>query len=176
MARRTSAKRYAKAIFEIALERQELDKWQSDLNKLAILSMDADLLALFENPKLRFEDKASILSGQFKDINPLALNMVNILVARDMLNIVGEISEEYQHLLDSYHNIEPAEVVTAVPLDDAEKAKLSTRLEAIIGKKIAIKAEVDSSLLGGIIVRAGGKLLDGSTRHRLQALKEELVK
>lgn len=176
MARRTSAKRFAQAIFEIALERQELDKWQSDFNKIAVLSSDGDLLALFENPKLRFEDKARILSDHFKDINPLALNMVHILVARDMLNIVSEISEQYQRLLDSYHNIEPAEVVTAVPLDDAEKSKLSSRLEAIIGKKVTIKTEVDSSVLGGIIVRAGGKLLDGSTRHRLQALKEELVK
>ncbi len=88
--------------------------------------------------------------------------------------MLGDIADEYQRLLDSYRGIEEAEVTTAIPLDDEDKLRLGERLGAIVGKKVVIKPEVDSSLIGGIVARIGGKLLDGSTRSRLEALKREL--
>ena len=156
------------------MERQELDRWQSDLRKIASLGEDAELVALLENPRLHFNDKARLLSEQLGDINPLALNLVYLLVARGRLSMLGEIADEYQRLLDSYRGIEEAEVTTAIPLDDEDKLRLGERLGAIVGKKVVIKPEVDSSLIGGIVARIGGKLLDGSTRSRLEALKREL--
>ena len=75
MASKASARRYAQAVFEIALERQELDKWQSDLDKIAVLGEDPSLTVLLENPKLRFDDKARIFAGALKDIGPMALNL-----------------------------------------------------------------------------------------------------
>ena len=174
MARRAYARRYSQAVFEIAMERQELDRWQSDLRKIASLGEDAELVALLENPRLHFNDKARLLSEQLGDINPLALNLVYLLVARGRLSMLGEIADEYQRLLDSYRGIEEAEVTTAIPLDDEDKLRLGERLGAIVGKKVVIKPEVDSSLIGGIVARIGGKLLDGSTRSRLEALKREL--
>lgn len=174
MARRAYARRYSQAVFEIAMERQELDRWQSDLRKIASLGEDAALVALLENPRLHFNDKARLLSEQLGDINPLALNLVYLLVARGRLSMLGEIADEYQRLLDSYRGIEEAEVTTAIPLDDEDKLRLGERLGAIVGKKVVIKPEVDSSLIGGIVARIGGKLLDGSTRSRLEALKREL--
>jgi len=174
VARRAYARRYSQAVFEIAMERQELDRWQSDLRKIASLGEDAELVALLENPRLHFNDKARLLSEQLGDINPLALNLVYLLVARGRLSMLGEIADEYQRLLDSYRGIEQAEVTTAIPLDDEDKLRLGERLGAIVGKKVVIKPEVDSSLIGGIVARIGGKLLDGSTRSRLEALKREL--
>jgi len=174
VARRAYARRYSQAVFEIAMERQELDRWQSDLRKIASLGEDAALVALFENPRLHFNDKARLLSKQLGDINPLALNLVYLLVARGRLSMLGEIADEYQRLLDSYRGIEEAEVTTAIPLDDEDRLRLGERLGAIVGKKVVIKPEVDSSLIGGIVARIGGKLLDGSTRSRLEALKREL--
>ena len=174
MARKAYARRYAQAVFQIALARQELDRWQSDLSKIARLAEDAVLKTLLENPRLHFDDKAKLLAEQLGDINPVALNLVYLLVTRDRFNLVGEVAEEYQRLLDSHHGIEPAEVITAAPLDDELKSRLAKHLEAIIGKKVAVKHEVDSGLLGGVVARVGGKLLDGSTRSRLEALKQEL--
>ncbi len=174
MARSAYARRYSQAVFEIAMERQELDRWQSDLRKVASLGEDAALVALLENPGLHFNDKARLLSEQLGDINPLALNLVYLLVARGRLSMVGEIADEYQRLLDSYHGIEQAEVITAIPLDDEDRLRLAEHLGAIVDKKVVIKPEVDSSLIGGVIARIGGKLLDGSTRSQLEALKREL--
>ena len=174
MARRANARRYAQAVFQIALERAELDRWQTDLSKIASLGEDAVFAMLLESPKLHFDDKARLLVEQLGDVNPLALNLVYLLVAKDGLSIAGEIADEYQRLLDSYHGIEQAEVITAISLDDKERLKIEERLGAVVGKKVVIKPEVDSSLIGGIVARIGGKLMDGSTRSRLEALKREM--
>lgn len=176
MARRVYARRYAQAVFNIALEREELDRWQSDLRRIASLGEDATFIALVESPKLHFEDKARLLSERLGDINPLALNLAFLLVARGRLAMVGNIADEYQRLLDSYRGIERAEVITAILLDDEDKLKLAERLGAVVGKKVVLKPEVDTSLIGGFIARIGGKLIDGSTRSKLDALKRELVR
>jgi F-type H+-transporting ATPase subunit delta len=175
MAKKSFARRYSQAVFDIAREKNELDKWQSDLKKIAILGDDAELIALLENPKVRFEDKAKILSKALGDINPLALNLVYLLVSRGRFGMVADIADEYQHLLGSYRGIEQAEVTAAIKLDDEDKRKLEKRLGAVVGKKVVVKPSVDPSVLGGIVARVGGKLLDGSTRSKLMALKKRLA-
>ncbi|MBM2824813.1 MAG: F-type H+-transporting ATPase subunit delta [Dehalococcoidales bacterium] len=174
MARKAYARRYAQAVFRIAQQRGELERWQSDMVKIARLGEDADFVALLENPKVRLNDKIKLLSGQFIEVNPLALNLVYLLIARGRLGMVADIADEYQRFLDSYHGIERAEVITAVPLDDKDKLHLAERLAAIVGKQVIIKPEVDAKLLGGVVARVGGKLLDGSTRTRLETLKRQI--
>ena len=174
MAKRGYPRRYAQAIFEIARERKELDKWQSDLRKIASLGEDAALIAWLESPKFLFDDKARLLAERLGEVNPLALNLAYLLMTRGRLDMAGDIADEYQRQWDSHRGIEQAEVITAVPLDDEDKQRLSERLGRVTGKKVALKAEVDSSIIGGIIARIGGKLLDGSTRNRLLALKRAM--
>jgi F-type H+-transporting ATPase subunit delta len=175
VARRVYARRYARAVFEIALERKELDRWQADLEKIAALGENADFMALVENPKVGFEKKEKILSKVLGDVNPLARNLVYLLVSRGGFGMVGDITAEYHRLLDGYRGIEHAEVVTAVPLDEKEKKRLEEHLGVVVGKKIVLEASVDPSLVGGMIARVGGKLLDGSTHSKLLALKKELA-
>ena len=168
------ARRYSQAVFEIALETKELDKWQSDLRKIVSVVGDAAFRALLESPKFRFDEKTRLLSERLEGIGPLALNLVRLLEARDRLGMIGDIAEEYQRLLDGYHGIERAKVITAVPLDEEDKLKLAKSLSAIIDKKVRLESEVDPGLLGGVVARVAGKLLDGSTRSKLWALKREL--
>lgn len=174
MARKAYARRYSQAVFEIAVEREELDRWQSDLRKIASLGEDAEFTALLETPKLPFDDKARLLSEWLGDINPLALNLVYLLVTKGRLGMAGEIADEYYRLLNSYRGIEEAEVITAIPLDDEDKLRLEERLGDLVDKKVIIKPTVDSDLIGGIVAKMGGKLLDGSTRNRLETLKRKL--
>jgi len=175
VARRTHARRYSQAIFEIALEEKALDRWQSDLSNIVSTIGDAEVLALLESPRLPFEGKTKILAERLGDVNPKALNLVHLLLFKGRLCIIVNIADEYQRLLDSHHGIEPAEVITAVPLDDKDVQKLTENLSALVGKKVVLKSEVDSSVIGGIVARVGGKLLDGSTRSKLAALRRELV-
>lgn len=175
MARRAYAKRYSQAVFEIALETGELDKWQSDLQKIVSIVRETAFKVFLESPKVHFEDKAKLLSERLEGISPLALNLILLLVTKGRLGIIGDVVEKYQRLLDSYRGIEPAEVITAIPLDEGDKLKLAEHLGTIVGKKVVLKSEVDPSLIGGFVARVGSKLLDGSTRSKLVALKKELV-
>ena len=175
MARRAYAKRYSQAIFEIALETGELDKWQSDLSKIAGIVGEAAVQVFLESPKVHFDNKARLLSEQLEGISPLALNLVLLLISKGRLNMLGDIFDEYQRLLNSYRGIESAEVITAIPLNERDELKLAEHLSAIVGKKVVLKPKVDSTLIGGFIARVGSRLLDGSTHGKLMALKKELV-
>jgi len=175
MARKAYARRYAQAIFEIALEKKELERWQSDLQKMVNAVGDDVFLAALESPKIKFDDKTRLLTERVRDITPLALNLARLLIARANIGMIGDIADEYQRLLDSYHGIEPAEVITAVLIDEKDIQKLTENLSAMVGKKVVLKSAVDPGVIGGIVARVGGKLLDGSTRSKLIALRRELV-
>ncbi len=175
MARKTYAGRYSRAVFEIALETNELDRWQSDLTEIVSVVKEAAVKIFLESPKVIFTDKVRLLSERLEGINPLALNLVLLLVTKGRLGMIGDIADEYRRRLDSYRGIEQAEVITAIPLDEADKLKLAEHLGTIVGKKVVVKSEVDPGLIGGVVARIGSKLLDGSTRGKLLALKKELV-
>ena len=175
MARRAYSKRYAQAVFEIALESGELERWQSDLEEIVRVLSDKDLRAFLESPKVNFAEKSKLLSGQMPRINPLSLNLVHLLIVRGRLDMMGEIADEFQRLLNSHKGIEIAEVTTAVTLDKEDERKLARHLGSIVGRKIEIRAEVDSGIIGGFIARIGDRLLDGSTRNRLATLKKEMA-
>lgn len=175
MARMAYARRYAQAVFEIALEKKEFDRWQADLSRIAGVAGEPGFMEAMESPRFGFEAKSQLLADQFKDVNPLALNLVKLLVARDRLDVISDIAAEYGHLVDGYRGIEQAEVTTAVSLDDEVKEKIGEKLGAAIDKKVIIEPQVDPDIIGGFIVRIGGKLLDGSTRSSLLALKKDLT-
>ncbi len=176
MARKVYARRYAQAVFDIALEAKELDRWRSDLGEIATLTGEAELVALLESPKVPFATKSRLLSERLAGASPLALNLACLLVARGRLGMAGDVAREYQQLLNSHRGVELAEVATAVPLDEEDRQRLAKRLGAITGKKITVEAELDPSLVAGITARIGGKLLDGSTHSKLAALKRELAR
>ena len=175
MARVTSGKRYAQAAFELALEKGELDNWQASLRKIADITTDEKITALLENPKLPFDAKKALLEELLGEINPLALNLACLLVHRGRLGIAGDISHQYDGLLDSYYGIEHAEVVTALPLDDEDRERISTQLGEVIGRKVVIDTQIDASIVGGVKIKIGDTLIDGSIRNRLSALRKSLV-
>lgn len=174
MARRVSAIRYAQAAFQIAGDKNELDVWRRDLKRVARLGEDAEIRAFLEEPKIRFEDKAKLLAEQLVELNPLVLNLTYLLITKGRFNFIGDISDEFERLLSSYRGIEQAEVTTAVPLSDEAKNRLKRRLGALVAKKIVLKTRVDPSLVSGMVARIGDRLLDGSTRSGLAALRREL--
>jgi len=172
---RASARRHAQAVFQIALEQNELDGWRSDLEKVSEAVKDALLFAFLENPKIHFDEKARILSQCLEGINPLAMNLTLLLVAKRRLGIVEEMVSEYGRLVDEHRGIGRAEVATAVALDDEEKDKLTHRLGGMVGKEIVLATRVNPAIIGGLTARVGDKLIDGSTKSRLSALKKSLA-
>ena len=171
------ARRYSQAVFRMALDKKELNRWQADLRKIARLATDDALFTLLENPEVSLDEKTKVLTGRLGDINTMALKLVSLLVTKGRLSMINDIADEYQRLLDNYHGVEGAEiaeVTTAIPLDDEDKLRLAQRITDMVGKPVVLKPKVDTSVIGGIIIRVGDKLIDGSIRSRLAALKKEL--
>lgn len=175
MAKKANPRRYAQAVFEIAVEKNELERWQTDLQKVVEAVSEGDFLAALDSPNIKLEDKSRFLKERLTDIGPLALNLMLLLISRSGVGMIGAISLEYRRLLDAHRGIQSADITTAVLLDDKDKEKLADRLGDLVGVKVEITAKVDPDILGGIIARVGGKLLDGSTRSKLSALKKALV-
>ena len=174
MASKGNPKSYARAVFEIALERNELDKWRSDLKLVSSLAEDAVLQTLLESPKLSFEDKMKMVNEHLPEIGSLTRNLIYLLIMRGKVNLIGRISEQYQQLVDDYHGVEHAEVITAIPLDDTEMKKLENTLTGLLGKKLVLETRVDPAIIGGLVVRVNGKLIEGSIRDKLLSLKKDM--
>jgi len=171
------ARRYAQAVFRMALEQKELNVWQSDLRKIASMVRDEALFALLENREVSFDEKSKVLSERLGEIHPMALKLVSMLVAKGRLGMIEDISEEYQQLLDNYRGVEGAEVAevtTAIPLDDEDRLKLAQRITNMVGKPVVLRTKVDPGIVGGIVIRIGDRLIDGSIRSKLTALRREL--
>jgi len=119
-----------------------------------------------------------MIEDRIGKLNPRVLNMIGVLAEKDKLGELENVSIEYQRLLDTHHGIagtETAEVTTAIPLDEEDKLKLGKRLGEMLGRPVTLSVIVDPELLGGVVIRVGDKLIDGSVRHRLQTLSKELI-
>jgi F-type H+-transporting ATPase subunit delta len=173
---RVAAKRHAQAAFQIALERDELEIWRGDLERLSALVSDPLLFAFLESPRINFEEKGRILRQGLEGVNPLVINLALLMVTRGRLDLVADMVLEYGWLVDEHRGIAHAEVATAVPIELKEKDKLVRYLGDLVGLKIALTDRVDPSIIGGLVARVGDKIIDGSTRSRLLALRESLLK
>ena len=173
----TYAVQHAKEIFKNALESNELNRWQTDLRNLASLTRDKTLVGSLENPGTAIDDKAKLLAERLGEAKPDVLKLVSELINKGRLAELDDISYEYQRLLDTHRGIEgteTAEITTAVALDDDYVLDISKRLTEMVGKPVVVHTKVDPGLIGGIIIKVGDKVIDGSVKSKLAALKREL--
>ena len=170
-----SAKRYAQAVFQIALENNEVERWRSELETVAATLLDPQLAAILEDPKVHFNDKNKLISDCLPGLSQLALNSAYLIVAKQVLGMLDQIVVEYNRMADRHEGLEHARVVTAVPIDDTERERFAGHLATITGKRVSIDTEVDPAIIGGFVARIGDKLVDGSTKAKLEALKKQLV-
>jgi len=115
------------------------------------------------------------LEKHLKGIDRKVLNLAFILIRDGKFSLIRDVYSGFQMLVDDQRGIEKAEIITAIPLDENERAGMAERLGEITGKKIILTEKIDPNIIGGIIVRVGGKILDGSTRTRLAALRNDLI-
>jgi len=177
MAENIYAIKRAEEIFRTALERDTLNMWQSNLRKIAGLIRDTALLALLENQEVSLSDKARALSERLGETPPEVLKLLTELLTGGKLRDIDDISDEYQRLVDTHRGIEgtvTAAITTAISLDNKDKLRIANRLTTIMGRPVVLKTNVDPNLIGGIIIKVGDKLIDGSIRNKLATLKREM--
>ena len=176
MARAPSPTRYAQAVFQIALEKDELDVWLDDLRVLAVALETSEFSQLLDAPQVPAANKVDSISQALGDsVAPMALNLLSILASRNMAHLVPGVLEEYGRNLDAHRGIERAEVVVAVPLDKGQQENIVKLLEGIVGKEVRLSPFVDPQILGGLIARVGDRVIDGSVRSKLAEMRRSIT-
>jgi F-type H+-transporting ATPase subunit delta len=177
MARRTTAsRRYAEAAFELALRDDAVDTWEADLATAAQLVGDERVARIVDDPSRPFAERREVLDDLLnRRIKPAARRLVALLAERGRLDLLPEIALEYDELLKRHRGIVTAIVTSAVPLTADEGRALEDRLRAMTGATIELEPRIDAGLIGGLTVRIGDRLLDGSVRGRLERLREQLI-
>jgi F-type H+-transporting ATPase subunit delta len=176
MARRDSApRRYAEAAFEIALRDETVDEWRAELDRAAATLDSAELGETLANPALPMRQRVEIVQGVFADLSDPVRNLVLLLLRRGRIRQLPRVAAEFRRLDDKRNNIVHAIATSASPLDDEELRAITARLEELSGGQVALETAVDPDLIGGVVVRIGDRLIDGSVRGRLERLRNQLA-
>jgi F-type H+-transporting ATPase subunit delta len=169
-----SSRPYAQAAFAIAQEQGKVEDWGKDLESLAQSLGDPDLQAYLTIRSIPAAQKRQIIEGHTGEFDPLIKNLALLLLDRGKINITLSIAREYRRLQDEATSIEEAYVVTAVPLTTSEQDRITERLRELTGKQLRVSTAVDEEIIGGFVARVGDKVLDGSTRSQIQALRDHV--
>ena len=170
-----TAKRYARAVFEIAGQSNTIEEWGGALQESQEALLEEDLLASLEYPKLTAERKVQIIQSAFTETPRLVVNLLSLLATRNRIGLLPQIVEEYQSLCDAHYGRSRAHVTTAIPLEEAQRERITNQLEQLIGHEVIINVEVDPDVLGGVTARVGDKIIDGSLKGRLRAMRIRLT-
>lgn len=177
MSSSTVAKRYALALFQLAKEHQLLDQMEQELRVVKeVIIQNKDLKAVLKSPKLPNEKKKEILNEAFSSVNPYALNTLMILIDRHREDYIADMADHFIKLANDERGIAEAKVYSVRPLTEAEREALSSAFASKVGKQsLRIENIVDSNLLGGIKLRIGNRIFDGSLRGKLERLERQLL-
>ena len=174
MAKQVAGKRYAEALFQLALEQDRVEQWGEDVKLLAQVLQDADFGSFLKHAEVPYGDKVKSMDAVLRDVDPLVRNLGTLLVVRGAVPMVGDIQQEFARLLDQHLGRQQIEVTAAVPLDDTELQRIRQFVSGLIHKEVVVASRVDESILGGVIIQIGDQLLDGSTRTQLENLRKQL--
>lgn len=172
----SAATRYAQAVFSLGKERGTLDVWQSDLTDLATLTGDSRVSTYLSNPSITADTKLATLEATLPStVQPELRNLAKLLVVRGRTNLIPQIREIFEDQVRAERGITVAQVTTSEPLTAEEAALVREKLAAMTGNTIEITATVDPDIIGGIVVRIGDQVIDGSVRNKLERMRTRLV-
>jgi F-type H+-transporting ATPase subunit delta len=170
------ARRYAGAMFELALKQDALERTLDDVQGIARLFSKRTLAYLLREPKVPAQRKEKVLREALSSrVLPISLNLALLVVQRGLVDLMPNIAAELQQMVLDYKNQATAEVTTAMPMDEQQQALVKQALEKRTGKTILLATRVNPEILGGVVARVGDQVIDGSIQQRLQALKRQLL-
>jgi F-type H+-transporting ATPase subunit delta len=173
-AARSVARRYARALLDLADEEHAVEEYRRSLQGLAA-AFDRATIALLRDPRVPLARRSAALSEATKDEPPAIRAVLMLMLERDRIERVPAIAATYGELVDEREGIAEARVTTALELDESQRSELVRRLERASGKKIRATFAVDPALIGGAKVQLGDHLIDASLDAQLRALARELA-
>ncbi len=171
------ARRYAAALFAVAKRDGILDAVAADLTLVSRFVAEVPYLrAVLMQPLVSDERKNGVVSEAFGDrVTASTLSFLRLLIRKRREDLIDECVRDFRALLAEHNNTVEAEASTAVGLSPDQEARLTRGLEAMTGKTINLTAHVDPQMLGGVVIRIGDQIIDGSVRGKLERLERQLL-
>ena len=171
----TLARPYAKAAFGYALDKNQLTQWYGQLATAAAVAADAGMAGVLTNPSLTAKQQAGKLSDVCGDaVSAEVRNFIAILAANKRLSLLPEIFALFAQYKANREKTVDVEVVSAFALPDGIRDRLAESLGKKLEREVKVQTSTDSNLLGGVLIRAGDLVIDGSVRGKLDKLAEAM--
>jgi F-type H+-transporting ATPase subunit delta len=177
MARRdTAPRRYAEAAFEVAMRDGTVETWRSELDAAGTIAADETVGRALANPAVALEQREAMVQSIFGTVvgRPV-FNLIGLMLRRGRIEQLPRVAAEFRRLDNARLGITLATATSAAPLNPDEVRALTARMEQLTGGRVELDLRTDPSLLGGLVVRIGDRLIDGSVRGRLERLRNQLV-
>ncbi len=167
---------YARSLFEVAKEKEELDTVRDQLNEFAqAMNDNRELQMFFFSPYFSTEEKKDGLKKTVQDAEPVFMNFLEALVERHRMPAIFRIRARYEELWDEENQLLPVQVTSAIELDESIVKDIGNRIGEQTGRKVELSSKVDPDIIGGIVLRVGNSVLDASIRSRLNQLKRSVA-
>jgi F-type H+-transporting ATPase subunit delta len=169
--------RYATALFELARDEKSVDAVKADLDKFsAMLADSADLARLVRSPVFSAEIQSKALAAVLEkaEISGISAKFLKVLTANRRLFAVSDVIRAFRALVAKFKGEATADVTVAEPLSDKNLDALKTALKSVTGKDVALNVKVDPSIIGGLVVKLGSRMVDSSLRTKLNSIKHAM--
>ncbi len=167
----TVARPYAEAAFELARDTDALAAWADGLAMAAMVVADDRVDSLLRNPRLDAEQKAGIILDVCgKALDQKQQNFIRLLIERGRITLLPEIRHQFDDLRATHERTLSAQLISAQPVDDAVRDRLAAALSKRLDRTVTLQTQIDETLIGGAVIRAGDLVIDGSVRGRLERL------
>ncbi|GEQ98699.1 ATP synthase subunit delta [Iodidimonas gelatinilytica] len=169
--------RYATALFELAQAQDALDTVESDLSKLKALMADgADIAAMVASPVLTRTQQGAMVASLAKPLglSPLTMKFLGVLAQNRRLNTLAPAIRDFAALQAAHKGEVTADIRSARALTKTQMTALEAKLKSIAGRDVAINADVDPSLIGGLVIKLGSRMIDGSIATKLDSLERAM--
>jgi len=181
----TIARPYARATFELAGEKNDLAGWSAALDAAKGLLEDGRVAKFLAAPALSDDQRLEFLTGLFQSAdgkdgvlgggNQQGTNFLKLLLEYGRVSVLPEIAEHFDTLKSAVENTVDVTVTSAAKMSEAQEKSVVTALEERLGRNVNLTTEIDENLIGGAVIRAGGVVIDGSLRARLEGLANALT-
>jgi len=171
-----AAIRYAKAMYDIAVEENFINEVYKDMSLIKGLYGDSlDFNSLLSNSQINYQDKKKAILSLLENNNTITEKLIDLLIHNKRVSIIGDIAISFIQLYNKHNDIKEATVITASPINEDLKSIILSKINISDSKSISLTNIIDSSIIGGFIIRFDGKEYNASVKQNLNNLKKELT-
>ena len=171
------ANRYAEALFDLAIEMNQIDAWQNEMDMVeVVLNENPKILHILKHSKVDFIEKKAIIEKCFASLDRPLYNFVRLLLDKGRIAYLGDICKEFHHLCNESKNIVEGIVYSAYKLNDDEIRALEDSIGKKINHQVELKCKVDDDLILGVKIVIDGKVFDGSMKNRIESMRVSLLR